>query len=47
MLLLLGARERTEAELRVLLERTGFDVRRVELTQSPTGLGVIEATPSG
>lgn len=46
MLLLLGARERTEAEFRVLLEASGFRVQRVVLTASPAGLGVIEATPA-
>jgi O-methyltransferase domain len=45
MLLLLGARERTEAEFRRLLARTGFHVQRVVRTRSPAGLGVIEATP--
>jgi O-methyltransferase domain/Dimerisation domain len=45
MLLLLGARERTETEFRRLLERTGFHVQRVVRTRSPAGLGVIEATP--
>jgi hypothetical protein len=46
MLLLLGARERTEAEFRTLLARAGLDVQRVVLTASPAGLGVIEATPA-
>ncbi len=46
MLLLLGARERTEAEFRLLLDRSGFHVRRVLPTESPAGLAVIEATPS-
>ena len=45
MLMLFGARERTEEELRRLLERTGFHVQRVVPTRSPAGLGVIEATP--
>jgi ubiquinone/menaquinone biosynthesis C-methylase UbiE len=45
MLLLLGARERTESEFRDLLERSRFDVRRVVMTRSPAGLGVIEAVP--
>ena len=44
MLLLLGARERTEAEFRALLGRAGFDVTRVVPTGSPAGLGVIEAS---
>jgi hypothetical protein len=47
MLLLLGARERTEAEFRDLLARAGFDVLRVVPTASPAGLGVIEAKPKG
>ena len=44
MLLLFGARERTEAEFAALLAASGFAVRRVVMTSSPTGLGVIEAT---
>jgi SAM-dependent methyltransferase len=44
MLLLLGARERTEAEFRALLDSTGFDVGQVVMTASPAGLGVVEAT---
>ena len=43
MLLLLGARERTEAEFRALLGEAGFEVRRVVPTRSPAGLSVIEA----
>jgi hypothetical protein len=43
MLLLLGARERTESEFRVLLERSGFRLDRLVPTESPAGLGVIEA----
>ena len=43
MLLLLGARERTEAEFRALLGKAGFEVRRVVPTRSPAGLSVIEA----
>lgn len=43
MLLLLGAAERTEAELRRLLAGAGFTVRRVVPTGSPTGLAVVEA----
>jgi hypothetical protein len=46
MLLLLGARERTEEEFRSLLARAGFAVQRVVMTASPAGLGVIEATPT-
>jgi O-methyltransferase domain/Dimerisation domain len=45
MLLLLGARERTEAEFRDLLSAAGFRLQRVAMTASPAGLGVIEATP--
>ena len=45
MLLLLGARERTEAEFRELLDAAGFEVRRVVATRSPAGLSVIEAVP--
>ena len=43
MLLLLGARERTEAEFRALLGEAGFEVARVVPTRSPAGLSVIEA----
>jgi hypothetical protein len=43
MLLLLGARERTEGEFRELLAGAGFAVRRVVPTRSPAGLSVIEA----
>ena len=46
MLLLLGARERTEAEFRALLAAAGFEVRRVVPTGSPAGLSVIEAAQS-
>jgi hypothetical protein len=46
MLLLLGARERTEAEFRALLDSSGFRVQRVVMTSSPAGLGVIEAIPA-
>jgi ubiquinone/menaquinone biosynthesis C-methylase UbiE len=46
MLVLLGARERTEAEFRRLLARAGFEVRRVVPTRSPAGVSVIEAAPS-
>ena len=46
MLVLLGARERTEAEFRHLLATAGFEVRRVVPTRSPAGLSVIEAAPS-
>lgn len=43
MLILLGARERTEAELRTLLGATGFTVRQVVRMRSAAGLGIIEA----
>ena len=46
MLLLLGARERTEAEFRDLLDRAGFALERVVMTGSPAGLGLIEAVPA-
>ena len=45
MLLLLGARERTETEFQRLLERTGFHMQRAVRTRSRAGLGVVEATP--
>ena len=43
MLILLGARERTEAEFRNLLGAAGFTVQRVVRTGSSVGLGIIEA----
>jgi O-methyltransferase/methyltransferase family protein len=43
MLMLLGARERTEAQFRRLLAGAGFELRRVAPTQSPAGLSVLEA----
>jgi hypothetical protein len=46
MLVLLGARERTEAQFRRLLAETGFEVRRVVPTRSPAGLSVLEAVPA-
>jgi hypothetical protein len=46
MLVLLGARERTEAQFRGLLAGTGFRVARVVPTASPAGLSVIEAVPA-
>jgi hypothetical protein len=46
MLVLLGARERTEAQFRRLLADAGFEVRRVVPTRSPAGLSVIEAVPA-
>jgi O-methyltransferase domain len=44
MLILLGARERTEAEFRDLLASAGFALRRVVPTASPAGVSLIEAT---
>ncbi len=41
-----GARERTEAEFRRLLERTGFQLDAVHPTRSPAGLVVMEASPT-
>ena len=46
MLMFLGARERTEQEVRRLLEQCGFTLDRVVLTRSPAGLGVLEASPA-
>ena len=46
MLVLLGARERTEAQYRRLLAETGFRVERVVPTASVAGLSVIEAVPA-
>ena len=43
MLILLGARERTEAEFRNLPGAAGFTVHRVVRTGSSAGLGIIEA----
>ncbi len=43
MLILLGARERTEEEFRRLLGRAGLTLARVFPTGSPTGLSVLEA----
>ena len=43
MLILLGVRERTEAEFRNLLAAAGFTIHRVVRTRSSTGLGIIEA----
>lgn len=45
MLLLLGARERTATEFRQLLDAGGFRFQHLVMTDSPAGLGVIEATP--
>jgi hypothetical protein len=46
MLVLLGGRERTEAEYGALLAAAGLDLRRTVPTASPAGLGVIEAAPA-
>jgi hypothetical protein len=43
MLLLFGARERSEAEFRALLADAGFTLLRMIPTGSPAGLGVLEA----
>jgi O-methyltransferase domain/Dimerisation domain len=43
MLMLLGARERTEAEFRRLLAEAGLALERVVPTGSPAGLSVLEA----
>jgi O-methyltransferase domain/Dimerisation domain len=46
MMVLLGARERTEAEYRRLLAAAGLHLRRVVPTASPAALGVVEAVPA-
>ena len=46
MLVLLGARERTDAQCRRLLAGGGFRVDRVVPTGSPAGLSVIVASPA-
>jgi O-methyltransferase len=43
MLMLFGARERAEEEVRRLLAAAGFVLRRVVATRSPIGLSVVEA----
>jgi SAM-dependent methyltransferase len=43
MLMLFGARERTEAEYRALLDSAGLALGRVHPTGSPAGLSVLEA----
>jgi O-methyltransferase domain/Dimerisation domain len=43
MLMLLGARERTEGQYRRLLADAGFELRRVVPTGSPASLSVLEA----
>lgn len=47
MLILLGARERTEAEFRRLLDAAGFTVQRLHRTTSAASLGIIEAVADG
>jgi hypothetical protein len=44
MLILFGAKERTEAELRRLLGDAGFTVQQVVRTASSAGLGIVEAS---
>jgi hypothetical protein len=44
MLMLLRARERTEAQFRDLLAGAGLHLRRVVPTASPASLSVLEAT---
>jgi hypothetical protein len=46
MLILFGARERTEREYGELLAAAGLTLRRVVPTDSPTGLAVLEAVSS-
>jgi hypothetical protein len=43
MLMLLGGRERTEAQFQRLLGDAGFELRRVVPTGSPAGLSILEA----
>jgi hypothetical protein len=45
LVLFAQARERTEHELRELLGDAGLAVRRVIATDSPAGLGIVEAVP--
>ncbi len=45
MLMLFGARERTEEEFRGLFAQAGFALRRVVPTRSPAALSVLEAVP--
>jgi hypothetical protein len=47
MMLLIGGRERTEAEWHSLFEASGFILTRVVPLPSLTGAGVIEGIPSG
>jgi hypothetical protein len=46
MLVLFGARERTETEYRRLLSEAGLEFQRTVPTRSPAGLSVIEAAPA-
>ena len=46
MLMLFGARERTEAEYRRLLDEAGLELRGTHPTASPAGLSVLEAAPA-
>jgi SAM-dependent methyltransferase len=46
MLLLFGARERTEHEFRTLFAASGFELQDVTMTASPAGLGILTAAPS-
>ena len=46
MLVLFGARERTEAQYRRLLSEAGLEFRQSIPTRSPAGLSVIEAEPA-
>jgi hypothetical protein len=46
IMLLIGGRERTEAEWRALFERSGFVLSRIVPLASRTGAGVIEGRPA-
>jgi hypothetical protein len=46
MLVLFGARERTETQYRRLLSEAGLEFRQSIPTRSPAGLSVIEAAPA-
>jgi O-methyltransferase domain len=46
MLILLGARERTEEEFERLLRHGGFELRHVVPTGSPTGLAIVQGQPA-
>lgn len=45
MMVLFGSRERTEAEFAELFAASGFALRRVSLSPSPTRLALLEAAP--